>query len=187
MKKSFTLIEVLVSIFLLSLLLASLMFAFKLFIKRLNNIVYELPNKSINYELLYKNISAFYPYFLQSKDKQHLRLFLKINKNSIEYISKYPLYFNKMVISKIECKKNHLMYFESLLFSKKQNYNSPIIFLKDYNKTLFSYKKICNIKVIRNKKNLFPRLVEITLDNDKMIFPIMSNFYRLKILLKENL
>jgi prepilin-type N-terminal cleavage/methylation domain-containing protein len=186
MKKAFTLIEVLVAVFLLSLLLASLMFAFKLFIKKLNDLVYTLPTRSINYELIYKNISAFYPYFLQSRDKKQLKLFFKNEKNYIEYISNYPLYYNRMVISRLECSNHKLLYSESLLFDKKQNYNNPVVFQNNFKKVLFKYKHICKIDVQKNDNN-FPELITVFIDDKKMIFPVISNYYRLKGLLKENI
>ena len=179
MRKSFTLIEVLVAIFLLSLLLGLAMYSFKLYIKNFNTLNLTLPIKVINYEFLDKNIKALYPYPINDYKKYYFYN----TKTSMQYISLYGFYFNYPVVSKLECINNNLIYMESPLYNKYQNYLKPKI-LKNlvYKRKLFKFNNRCNFDI--KFKNNFPYFIKLYLDNKVYFFKPDINWYKLKDILK---
>ena len=175
MKKAFTLIEILVALFLLTLLLGLAMSALKLYLRNFNDLKVSLPLKVINYEILDKNLKAIYPYPINN-NKQY---FFKQNQNSIKYISLYGFYFDNGVVSQLKCENNKLIYLESPLYNKYQNYLNPKILENIvYKRVLFKAKNICKIKV--SKKDSMPDFIEIDIDNYKYFFKPEINWFKLK-------
>ena len=179
MKKAFTLIEILVVLFLLTLLLGLAMSAFKLYLRNFNDITLSLPSKVINYETLNKNLKAIYPYPINNN--QDYYFFEKANE--IKYISLYGFYFNDAVVCELKCENNKLLYMESPLYNKQQNYLNPII-LKNllYKQVLFRAKYKCHIKVEENKG--LPVFIELEIDNNKYFFKPEINWFKLKDILR---
>jgi hypothetical protein len=186
MRKSFTLIEVLIAVFLLTLLIATAMMSFKVFVKRADDVKYMLPKNAIDFELVNKTVKGFYPYCIKNGSKAEY--FFHYNDKEVEYVSLNGLYYNNSVVSKLVCEDNSLVYYESPLFDKLQNYNNPKI-LKDENFKIVLLKdlKLCKINIKADQEGKFPLVFEIDTDKINMIFSPDSSWEKFKDTLNTNL
>jgi len=181
MKKSFTLIEILVAIFLLSLLLATAMFSFRLFIKSSDSVSVNIPKKAIAYEWIDKSISGMYPYVLQ--ENNNYKYFIHYNKKKLTYVSSIPLYYTDLVLVQLECKDNKLIYKESPIYNKFQNYKNPKIIENNSTKmVLLDNLEKCQINCKKNKN--FLKEVDLILNSQKWIFTPKNSWVNLKKILK---
>ena len=150
-KKAFTLIEMLISILLMTLIVATMMFAFKYSInefKRINSLV---PQKVLKYHQLSSLINGMFPYVIEVErgfEKKKYEAYIYPKEKSLEFISKNPIYSDKISISKLECDDRELKYYEKLLYSKESDYLKPKIeesdlkdiFYQNLDDCKFSYK-----------------------------------------------
>ena len=182
-KTAFTLVEVLITILLLSLLMTTAMFSFRFLIKNLNTLQLSLPKKAMDYEYLDKSIQGLYFYIIENKkfEKKEKTYFFKHDTSSFTYITTSPIYNKSISIATIKYKENALFYSESKLFTQNKNYllpkNKPYDFQKKF------YKDISNVEInyIFQKKTNIPKLIQISfLDKNQKkqtwIFSIFSDF-----------
>jgi len=196
-KKAFTLIEMLISILLMTLIVATMMFAFKYSInefKRINSLV---PQKVLKYHQLASLINGMFPYVIEIQrgfEKKKFEAYIYPKEKSLEFISKNPIYSDKISISKLECDNGELKYYEKLLYSKKSNYLKPKIeesdlkdiFYKDLDNCSFSYKlnkgrdnpTLIRLKMTANNKSkeyIFAPVIDI--NNTRIILQLNTKMF----------
>jgi prepilin-type N-terminal cleavage/methylation domain-containing protein len=192
-KTAFTLIELLVVIMLLSLLVATSMFAFKFLISRSSNTSVVLPKRAIHYELLNQSISGIYPYVVEKKedfDEPKLEYFFNAKKNFFSYITTNPIYYEESCIAKVYYTDSSLFYSESPLYHAKQNYKKPEILtdpvfqtrlLEDISKFTINYSIL--------EASSIPAKISVHITHNEKeytwIFSPKTDFHNLKDLLKE--
>ncbi len=178
MRKGFTLVEVLITILLLTLLISTAMFSFKFFLKRLDRIDISLPIDAINYEYINRSINGIYFYPIQSikNFKKVEKYFFQTTQNSFTYITTTPIYYDKISVAKIEYKDNKLYYYESKLFTKNQNYQNPKILENPYTKVIKKEIDSFKIDYVLYKDTKVPKSIKLKFNaNDQWIFSIYSN------------
>jgi len=173
MQKGFTLIELLVTIVLFSLLLITAMYSFSFISLNIRNMNNTNPENAIFYDLLRKSISSMYPYVIfDEKEKDHnkdIYFYFDGKKNKCSYISKSPLYQDRLTLIELSFEKTKLIYKEKIIFKKGSNYkklnNLPLlkrkVLLENLKGLEFSYK---TTHTMRNRliKRL-PSLIKIKL------------------------
>ena len=181
MKKSFSLVEVLITIMILSLLISTSMFSIKYFIKSLDSFSMSLPYDAINYEKLSKSLKGTYYYVVFKKNELGIKKaknFYHAKSNSLLFITSNPMHYKSISVAKLYVKNNNLIYEESELFIKEQNYLKPKILNKNkFSKTIRKNVKNILITYLYKDTNNIPYLVLVKINNkEEMIFEIMSNF-----------
>jgi len=179
---AFTLVEVLITILLLTMLIATAMFSFKFFIGNLDRIKLSIPKKAIYYEYLNHSISGIYFYPIDNKNQGSLKkYFFKKGTNYFSYITTTPIYEDGISIAKVEYKDNYLIYYETKLYTKEQDYKKPMI-LKDSFHINFRFKiKIdeCKINFIFYQDVNIPKSISLIFRNkdkeEEWVFKILSN------------
>ena len=177
MKKSFTLIEVLVAMLLLSVLISTSFFAYKSLMNTFYKIKTSKIKTSLNYYRLYTAVSNLYYYTVYNYDsldkKYKFRIFFKGNENSMTFITKSPLFSNSISVVSIFCSNNNLKYREKRLY--EEDYLKPSIDEKDKIISLFPYKNSCKIKYkFEQNDETIPRIVLFEIDDKKYVVSIKS-------------
>jgi prepilin-type N-terminal cleavage/methylation domain-containing protein len=188
MKKAFTLVEVLITIILMTLLMSSAMFSFKFFLGNLDRIDLSLPKNAMSYEYLNHSISGLYFYPVKTiKNFQKLdKYFFDYTNTSFSYITTTPIFYDTISVAKVEYKDNHLYYYESKLYSKNQDFKKPKILENDFEYLLKKDINNFEIKYSFYEKTEVPKTIELIYDNsEKWIFRVVSNNTNLKFTLKE--
>jgi prepilin-type N-terminal cleavage/methylation domain-containing protein len=190
MKKAFTLLEVLITIMLMTLLMSSAMFSFKFFLDRLDKTELSLPHDAMSYEYINRVISGlyFYPVEVIKNFKLEDEYFFKTTSTSFSFITSTPIFYDRISVAKVEYKDNKLIYYESKLYSKEQDFKNPKILAKDFSYLLKKDIKNFKIKYSFYKKTNIPKNIELTFDNsEKWIFMIISNNIKYKSILKNEM
>ena len=182
-KTAFTLVEVLITILLLSLLMTTAMFSFRFLIKNLNTLQLSLPQKAMNYEHLDRSIQGLYFYIIEKKNhlKKEKTYFFNYGSSSFTYITTQPIYNKSISIATVEYKENALFYSESKLFTQNKNYLLPKNNVHDFQKKLYENINSLDIKYVFQEKTNIPKLIQISfLDKNHKkqtwIFSIFSDF-----------
>jgi len=178
MKKSFTLIEVLVAIFLLSLLIASAMFAFKLFIKNSDAINVKLPEKAISFEWLNRSVSGIYPYILNNFD-----YFYKCDNDKLIYVTTTPVLYRHLSVAKIFRQNDKVIYEESPVYNRFQDYSHPEILEGNVTKKIILFSNIKKFKIICHKK-VFLDYITLKINDNTFMFTPKSEWNDLNNTLK---
>jgi len=189
MKKAFTLVEVLITIVLLTLLLSTAMFAFKFFIKRLDTMSLSLPKDAMAYEYLNHSIEGlyFYPINIKKNFKTVNQYFFQTTDNSLTYITTTPIYYKTISVAKIQYDNHKLYYYESELYHKNQDYKNPKILKNSYsqilkkeienfkiNYILYQTKEIVEQNIPKKDVNI-PKKIELLFDDNRWIFSVYAN------------
>ncbi|MEA2029639.1 MAG: prepilin-type N-terminal cleavage/methylation domain-containing protein [Campylobacterota bacterium] len=160
-KSAFTLIEMLISILLLSLIVATMMFGFKYGINELQRSRSIAPQKVIEFSQLRSLIKGMFPYVIEIQEgfeDKKLQAYIYPKAKSLEFISKNPIYSEDISIAKLECLDDDLIYYEKLLYSKHSNYLKPQLNEEDQKKVLFEKLENCQFEykfaTIRNTPSL---------------------------------
>lgn len=182
-KTAFTLVEVLITILLLSLLMTTAMFSFRFLIKNLSTLQLSLPKKAMNYEYLDKSIQGLYFYIIEKNNhlKKEKAYFFNYDSSSFTYITTHPIYNKSISIATVEYKENTLFYSESKLFTQNQNYLLPENNIHNFQKKLYENITNLDINYIFQEKTNIPKLIQISfLDKNQKkqtwIFSIFSDF-----------
>ena len=176
MRKGFTLVEVLVSVLLMTLLMSSAMFSFKFLLNQLDKIDISIPQKAISYEYLNHSISGMYFYPIQDRKKY----FFKNTYDSITFITTTPIFYSHISIAKLVLINKDLIYSESPLYTKKQDYKNPKILNNSFSIVIKKDIKKFNISIEYYKETNIPRLIRLIFDNKTWIFKIQSNHIKYK-------
>lgn len=198
-KKAFTLVEMLVVIVLLSMLIATAVFAYK------NMIIHVKKTKRDNFKTLYNfNIlrssigsMVYYvveeevPFASEGEVSVNLQYFFYGDPQQCTYITNNPLFSDAISVASLRCENGELRYYESLLYGT-QDYKNPQIIDNAPHKTLFSDLVTCQFEYIdkdQTKQQLsktLPNVVHITLKKESdalehdYFFKIISNRYKTK-------
>jgi prepilin-type N-terminal cleavage/methylation domain-containing protein len=176
MKKAFTLIEMLVSIILLSLLIGVAAFAFRMQLISIHKSKTEGLNSIIEYTQLRSTLESMSYYAVEEYDvlgnpMKNLHYYFKGNDKSMSYITTSPIFSDVISVSRLECTSEGLLYIEEPLF-ENINFLTPTlldsshskIFYKMFNNCKFTYTK-GNTEVQKLKDEL-PEFVTIILENE---------------------
>jgi len=188
MKKAFTLVEVLITVLLLTLLMATAMFSFRFFIKRVDSLDISLPRDAMSYE--YLNHSIYGIYFYPVKEVQNYKkidlYFFKHTKDSFTYITTTPIYYDKIAVAQVKYEDNKLYYYESKLYTKEQDYKNPRILNNSYKKLLKKNIEKFEIHYSFYEKIKIPKNIELQFTtSNKWIFAIYSNNLKYKFILNQ--
>ncbi|MBN2824435.1 MAG: prepilin-type N-terminal cleavage/methylation domain-containing protein [Campylobacterales bacterium] len=146
-QKAFTLIEMLISILLLSLIVATMMFGFKQSINELQRSKFIAPQKVIEFSQLRSLIKGMFPYVIEIQrnfEDKKLEVYIYPKTDSLEFISKNPIYSHEISIAKLECREDKLIYYEKPLYSPTSNYLAPSLNEEDRKKSFFENLEECN-------------------------------------------
>ncbi|CAA6819839.1 MAG: Unknown protein [uncultured Sulfurovum sp.] len=174
MKKNrlgFTLVELLVTIVLFSLLLATALYSFRFISINMRNINNTNPQDAMNFNLL-KDVFSSTFYYIDTDNKKlegRERYFYYFNgtKDSCRFVSNSSLFFDELVVVQLSLKDAKLIYEEGRIFQKNINYQDleniqlteRITILKNLEMLNFKYKTHKGIKSEIFKE--IPRGVEI--------------------------
>jgi len=171
-QKAFTLIEMLISIVLMTLIVATMMFAFKYSINEFKRIDSLVPHKVLKYHQLSSLINGMFPYIIEVQkgfEKKRYEAYIYPKENSLEFISKNPIYSDKISISKLECSDGNLKYYEKLLYSKDSNYLAPKIQESDFKDIFYKDMESCRFTYEINSNRNNPSLITLqTSSNNKI-------------------
>lgn len=163
---AFTLIEMLISILLLTLIIATMMFGFKQSINELQRTQSITPHKVLEYSQMASAIKGMFPYVVEVQEgfeDKKLKAYIKTQPQLLEFISKNPIYGDEISIIKLECIEEQLIYYEKPLYSMESNYLEPKIEEEDKKKSFFKKLESCQFSYqfasIRNT----PSLITLTL------------------------
>lgn len=175
-RNGFTLVEMLVVIVLLSMLIATAVFAYK------NMIINIKHTKKENYKFLYSfhqlrsSITSMSYYVIYDEEKLSVKsgykYFFNGNSQTMHYITKNPVFSDKISVVSLACENNELTYSETLLYGE-QDYLQPQVDEKSPIKILFDDVSDCSIDYfLKNQKmkvlqNSIPELVHIALKINK--------------------
>jgi len=160
-RQAFTLVEMLISILLLSLIVATMMFGFKFGINTLQKSRSIAPQKVIEFAQLRSVIKGMFPYVIEVQEgfeDKKLQVYLYPKNKSLEFISKNPIYSEDISIAKLECLDDTLLYYEKPLYTKQSNYLEPQLNDEDKKRVLFEKLEDCQFEyqftTIRNTPSL---------------------------------
>jgi len=187
MKKGFTLVEVLVSIILLTLLLSTAMFSFRFFINTVDKLTPSLPKDTMSYTYLNNSLSGiyFYPINTIIDFKKTKIYFFKHTSTSCTYITTTPVYYDTISVAKIEYKNHKLYYYESKLYTKEQDFKNPKILEDSFSFVLKKDVKDFSIKYVFYHETQIPKQIYLNIDTTKWLFAIESNNIKYKSKIKK--
>jgi len=162
--RGFTLIEMLISIVLLSLIIATMMFGFKQGISELQKSRSITPQKAIEFGQLRSLIKGMFPYAVEVQEgfeDKKLQIYLKAQEYSLEFISQSPIYYDEIVIAKLECLEEALVYYEKPLYGG--NYLAPKLEAKDKKKIFFKPLETCQFSYQWGGVGNNPTLITLSL------------------------
>ena len=158
-KLAFTLMELLITITLFTLLLATALYSFRfmsLNVRKINN---TNPEIVMNYTILRDAFSSMYHYIdvnpLSKIGKDRYFFYFKGTSNGCKFITQSGYFYNELVLVNLIFKDEQLWYAESKIFSKNIN-----------------YKEINNIKFYKKKrvlKNVHDLSFSYTIDEKKSL------------------
>jgi len=146
-QKAFTLIEMLISILLLTLIIATMMFGFKYSINTLQKSRSIAPQKAIEFSQLRAAIKGMFPYVIEVREgfeDKKLQAYIYPKEKSLEFISKNPIYSDDISIAKLECQEDQLIYYEKPLYSPTSDYLKPSLEESDQKKVFFEKLEACH-------------------------------------------
>jgi len=171
-RKAFTLIEMLISIVLMTLIVATMMFAFKYSINEFKRVGSLVPHKVLKYHQLASLINGMFPYVIEVQrgfEKKKYEPYIYPKEKSLEFISKNPIYSDKISISKLECSDKGLKYYEKLLYSKDSNYLAPKIEESDFKDIFYKDIESCKFSYNFNSSRNNPTLITLTTSKNSKI------------------
>ncbi|MBN2895211.1 MAG: prepilin-type N-terminal cleavage/methylation domain-containing protein [Campylobacterales bacterium] len=178
--KAFTLIEMLVSILLMSMIVATMMYAFKDALMQTMRIGTPAPHSALVYHQLRTLIDAAFPYVtIQSgtfnTQKTTYTLYFTGHEQYLRFVSEHPLLAKQgLSLCEVRCDRNRLLYYETPLFNDKQNFNAPKLPDHTLAKILMDKLDSCRFAVSKSdeKANLLPKLIELEIGtaNDTLRF-----------------
>ena len=197
LKNAFTLVEMLVVIVLLSMLIATAVFAYKNMIIHVKQTKRENFNTLYSFHYLRSSILAM-SYYVVEKGREFSRevpsgdefqYFFKGSGEKCTFISKSPLFSDAISVISLRCDEGKLNYYENLLYGP-QDYKTPHILENTKGKVLFSNLNNCQFHYIEKghrrtelQDNL-PTQIQLTIQKNDLVeeyyFKIKSNRTRTK-------
>jgi len=191
-RNAFTLVEMLVVIVLLTMLIATAVFAYKNMIIHVKQTKRENFNTLYSYHYLRSSISAMNYYVVESEKRfgfqetleSDFYYFFKGTTDQCTYISKSPLFSEAISVISLRCEENELRYYESLLYGP-QDYKDPHIL--DNAKTKVLYRDLSSCQFLYTTKesthaelhNKIPLGIQINIQKNEIAheyyFKIKSN------------
>jgi len=156
----------LISILLLTLIIATMMFGFKQSINELQRTQSITPQKVIEYSQLRSLIKGMFPYVIEVQKNfgnTKLEAYIYPKDQSLEFISKNPIYSDEISIAKLVCEEEQLVYYEKILYSRKSDYLKPYINQSNQKKIFFKELQECNFNYQFEPIRNTPSLVTINL------------------------
>jgi prepilin-type N-terminal cleavage/methylation domain-containing protein len=187
-KTAFTLLELLVTIVLFSLLLATSLYSFRFISINMRNINNSNPEKAINYALLRGAIGSIYAYVQRDNSSfknDEFYYYFKGESLKCRFITISPLFYSEVAIGELSFIDKKLIYREGKIFDKEVNYKNldtipltqEIIILDNISEMKILY--YMNGKEHLNIEKEIPNLIKIKFihyEKDKeYIFSIKSN------------
>ena len=127
----FTLIEMLISVLLLTLIVGTMMFAFKNTLQQFEHTGSAVPETALRYHQLRTLLQSAFPYVTLRRDsfgnsaKNGYETFFKAEERSVEFVSEQPLLQEGMALCRISCEEGGLYYRETPLFGYNRDFNTP--------------------------------------------------------------
>ena len=189
-KKAFSLVEMLVAVILISLLIGVAIFAFKYQLMAIAKTKKVGINKVLKYNQLKTSIESIRYYVVDDYDTlnqpmKNLHLYFDATKDSLNYITNSPFFYNETSVVHLQCIDNSLKYTEEKLYDKidflrpsvLQDSKSVDIY-DDLQSCKFSFFK--NSQIVDSIKDEIPTKIVFQFQkNDeiqKYIFSIKSDF-----------
>ena len=170
-----------------------MMFAFKYSINEFKRIDSLVPQKVLKYHQLASLINGMFPYVIEVQrgfEKKKYEAYIYLKEDSLEFISKNPIYSDKISISKLKCDDGKLKYYEKLLYSKSSNYLKPKIEESDFRDIFYQDLDSCIFSYELNKGRDNPTLIRVktTTDNKtkEYIFAPVIDINNTRIILQLN-
>ena len=192
LKNAFTLVEMLVVIVLLSMLIATAVFAYKNMIIHVKQTKRENFNTLYSFHYLRSSIHSMSYYVIQKEKNftdevigdDEFHYFFKGSKGQCTFISKSPLFNDAISVVSLRCKDEKLYYYENLLYGP-QDYSHPRILESAVSKVLFNDLNSCQFHYIKkgNKttelQDDLPNKIQLTIQKNDLAqnyyFKIKSN------------
>jgi len=179
-KKAFTLVEMLVSIVLITLLIGVAIFSFRMQLLT----IYKTKTEAINDVLKYNQIQSAFEsikyYVIQEYDMlnqpiKKLDYFFEADQNHALFITNNPIYTEKVSLVEFSCVDNSLFYKEEPLYNSNMDYLQPAFSKKNYHKLkIYDALDKCEFyyidqqgKLIRNIAKKIPKEVYLKIDKGK--------------------
>ena len=185
MKKGFSLVEMLVSLIIISMLIGVGILVYRqqlIIIKKLKRNGIE---KLLKYNQLRGVIASTFSYVITDYDRfgnivDNYHIFFKGNRDYLTFITKSPLFYNGVSVVEMECKDNSLIYRESKLYSQFSNYLKPAISQDFYQKIFFTDLDECYFEYyfgynkVSELYNKLPQAIHLKTDIDYFL-PIKTD------------
>ncbi len=189
--KGFTLIELLVTVVIFAFIIGLAAYSFRFYAGIVKKIIMPYPEEAVNFSKLQNAIeSSFYFIGERKNDFGKSKFFLYFNGSpeKMEFISSKPILENGLAVCKLYSKDGKLIWEESPVYSKYDNYKIPKI--TDKKKQLILMNNISNFHITYYTNNTnsgsdfitekMPRLIKISLSQNgkqwSFYFKIESDF-----------
>lgn len=125
-RSAFTLIELLITIVLFSLLVATSLYSFRFISINVRDINNHNPKSAINYALLRGAIGSIYPYFKKDKviDNHQFFPYFKGDKIGFRFVTNSPLLHKNVSLGELYFKEHKIIYREEEIFKKGMDYGN---------------------------------------------------------------
>jgi len=170
-KSAFTLVELLITIILFSMLLATTLYSFRFMSINIRNINNTNPQKAINYDLLRGAIGSIY-YYVEVNEKEsnlykRFYHYFKGTPTECYFITASPIFYRDISLGHIKYEKSKLWYEEGKIFDKSVDYmkldSIPLTkkMLISDNLESASFAYLSSGKYQKNIQNKIPLLIAI--------------------------
>ena len=205
-RNAFTLVEMLVVIVLLSMLIATAVFAYKNMIIHVKHTKRENFNTLYSFNILRSSIASMVYYVIEDElsfdniqeNSVNLQYFFSGNPQQCTYIPKNPLFSKAISVASLRCEDNELRYYETLVYGP-QDYKHPRILDDALPKVLFTDLESCKLDYISKNSdvtqmsNTLPEVLHLSIKKHntelkkEYYFHLKSTRYKTKSWLASNI
>lgn len=178
-RKGFTLVELLVAVFLFTLLIATALFAHRHIILTIKKKQFHTIEKVLAFNQLKTSIESIQRYIVDdynqfNKPLKNLHPFFKADKDTILYITQSPIFSNIPSIVELKCDNGDLVYKEEPLYGRN-SVISPTLFNDTPSKKYYQELQNCYFKytkqdktITNNLNNEIPISIELNIEKENI-------------------
>ncbi len=189
-KKGFTLIEILIALVIFTIIIGLSAYSFRFYAGVVNKIIMPYPKNAVIFTKLRNALDSSFYFVGQKKDlsgKENFFMYFYGTNSRITFITTKPLLENTLAVCSLYLKNSQLIWEESPVYSKLDNYKMPQITRQNIKRTVlfknvskFNITYFINSSSFSSIKERYPTLIEMnfTLNKakKKLFFKIKSNF-----------